>query len=259
MPIAEKEAVERLDLSPDSPWWGEHRSRYHFASDLSRDAHVLDIACGTGFGGEILLDHGAASVTGVDIERDALLRAKAKAPARQHVVQADGTRLPFVTDSFDTVVSFETLEHIEDASGLIAELGRVLRPHGTLMLSTPNALHTRPVDGRPRNPFHVKEYLPSELSRLLSSHFQSVTLLGQRTHPRYSVSPFWELPENLPEDLPGGLRVLSWKIQNRLPFRLKDAISRSLHHRSFFPGEHDFVFEEEAVDRGHVLVAVCRS
>ena len=47
-------------------------------------------------------------------------------------------------------------------------------------------------------------------------------------------------------------------LQNRLPFAVKDARSRLFHNRSFFPGEFDFDFLPEQVERGHVTVAVCR-
>jgi 2-polyprenyl-3-methyl-5-hydroxy-6-metoxy-1,4-benzoquinol methylase len=257
MPKPHEEAVERLDLTPESPWWGEHRSRYRFAAGWVEGAHVLDIACGTGFGGPILLDEGASQVTGVDIEVAPLLTAKASGREGQVLVQADGAALPFEAETFDVVVSFETLEHVAEAVGLVDELRRVLRPHGKLVLSTPNALHSRPVDGVPRNPFHVREYLPSELLELLSQAFGGVSLLGQRTHPRFPVSPFWELPAHLPRDLVGRSRVLSWKLQNRLPFRFKDSLARRLHGRGFFPGEFDFVFKADDIEKAHVLVAVC--
>jgi SAM-dependent methyltransferase len=257
MPKAHEVAVERLDLTPESPWWGEHRSRYRFAARWVVGARVLDIACGTGFGGHILLEESASQVTGIDIEVAPLVAAKATLHEGQVLVQADGVALPFEAGTFDTIVSFETLEHVADGVTLVKELRRVLRPQGTLVLSTPNALHTRPVDGLPRNPFHVKEYLPSELLELLSGAFGNVSLLGQRTHPRFPVSPFWELPENLPKDAVGRFRVVSWKVQNRLPFRIKDALARRLHDRGFFPGERDFIFEPEGIEKAHVLVAVC--
>jgi hypothetical protein len=51
---------------------------------------------------------------------------------------------------------------------------------------------------------------------------------------------------------------MAWKVENRLPFPIKDGMSRLLHNRAFFPGEFDFDFVPEQVERGHVTVAVCR-
>jgi SAM-dependent methyltransferase len=63
-------------------------------------------------------------------------------------VYADGTRLPFFDDSFDTVVLLEVLEHVLEPQSVLAEISRVLRPHGTLLLSMPflYPLHDAPHD-----------------------------------------------------------------------------------------------------------------
>jgi SAM-dependent methyltransferase len=251
-------AAERVSLVPTSPWWGEHRSRYHFAGSIVAGRTVLDVACGTGFGGLILLKAGAEWVLGTDLSREGLDVARKAVMPRYHLFQADGTRLPLRDSCVGAITSFETLEHVPQYHQFIAELRRVLRPDGVLILSTPNALHTRPVDGKPRNPFHAREFTPGELHGLLDRPFGRVQLLGQRTHPRYRVSPYWELRERLPRDLAGRLRVLGWKAQARLPYALKNTASQVLHGHSFYPGEHDFVFTPEAVETGHVLVAICQ-
>lgn len=255
--MAEIEARERIGADRQSPWWWEHRARYHFAAEVIEGAVALDLACGTGYGGPILLEAGADRVIGVDLSWESLAVANRELITGYSLCQADGTKIPLRSGSIDVATCFETLEHVVDSSALVCEVRRILQPKGTLILSTPNALHTRPVYGKPRNPFHVREYYPDELTELLEQHFSTVLLLGQRTHPRYEISPYWELPEQLPRSLWGRARVLSWKLQNRLPFRLKNALSRLIHRRPFYPGEHDFVFTPEAVQSGHVLVAVC--
>src|SRR4051794_18541232 len=104
---------ERLSLNYKSPWWGEHRSRYRFALPRARDAHILDIACGTGFGVAMLAEAGARSVVGVDLAPDALREAERDYSGRgRYFLLADGTRLPCADASFDLITSFETLEHI---------------------------------------------------------------------------------------------------------------------------------------------------
>jgi 2-polyprenyl-3-methyl-5-hydroxy-6-metoxy-1,4-benzoquinol methylase len=251
-------AAERVTLHPGSPWWGEHRSRYHFAGGFAAGKTVLDIACGTGFGGPILLASGAASVVGVDLSAEGLREARRELRQGFSLCQSDGTRLPLADGSIDLVTSFETLEHVPAYEALVAELERVLRPGGVLVLSTPNALHTRPVDGVPRNPFHVKEFLPEELRRLLARHFPSVEMLGQRTRTEYGSCPFWELPEHVPRDPTGRARTLVWKAIARLPAAARTPASRVLLGREFYPGEHDFQFHTGAQREGHVLVAVCR-
>lgn len=248
--------AERVRLDPRSPWWGEHRSRYHFAAKFVRGKSVLDIACGTGFGSRILHDAGATFVVGADVSIEALEPSVSTLDDVSFCI-ADGTKLPFIDDSFDVVTSFETIEHVEDDAGFIAELARVLRTPGRLVLSTPNARHSRPVAGRPANPFHVREYLPDELEARLRGSFRATTLLGQRARDAYRINPYWQRRDSLPQDLRGRAQFLSWRLQNKLPFGFKDRVSRLLHNRAFYPGEFDFVFVADAVDSGHVLVVVC--
>lgn len=257
MPREHTEVKERVDPDPLSPWWGEHRSRYHFATKWAHRAKVLDCGCGTGFGLEILEAADATLVVGVDNSWEAISRAHENSGKGIGLCQGSGTKLPFQDGSIDLVVSFETIEHLDDDIGFLSEIHRVLRPTGLLILSTPNALHTRPVDGQPRNPFHFREYEPDQLEALLIQIFSQVTLRGQVVSDAYPINPYWEHPENLPRDPRGRLAVLIWRVQNRLPPRLKEWLSRTLHNRSFYPGEYDFVFLKEGIRRAHVTVAIC--
>jgi hypothetical protein len=140
----------------------------------------------------------------------------------------------------------------------VEELRRVLTTDGVLLLSTPNALFTRPVDGKPSNPFHIRELTPVELGDLLGTCFSRVTLLGQRTSAAYGICPYWELPERLPQAPRARVGVDAWKALARLPDTVSDGVSRLMFGRSFYPGENDFEFTPAAVDVGHVLLACCR-
>jgi SAM-dependent methyltransferase len=162
-------AVERVEADRSSPWWAEHRSRYRFAAAFVEGRRVLDIACGTGYGGAILLGAGAQSVVGVDSSPEAVAEATRRQQPGFEAIRADGLDLPFEDGTFDVVVSFETLEHVEEAERFVAELRRVLADGGVLVLSTPNAVHTSQVGGAP-NPFHVREYEPAALGELLRGH-----------------------------------------------------------------------------------------
>lgn len=249
---------ERVD-SPDSPFWAEHRSRYHLAAPLGRGKLVLDVACGAGIGAAILVDGGAVRVLGLDNAAPALEQARSSEVARSLFCRGDACRLPLPDQSVPVVTSFETIEHLEEPEAFVREIRRVLDPTGVLVLSTPNALHTKPVNGRPVNPFHIKEFTPEELRELLTRHFREVTLQGQHPDPRhYKVCPYWTRPELLPSDVRGRLRVLTWKLERRLPPSLREGLSRLVRGKSFYPGEHDFLFTESAIEAGHVLVAICR-
>ena len=240
-------AAEHLRNDPRSELWGEHRGRYRFAAHLVRPgARVLDVACGAGFGLEMLRAAGAYPL-GVDLQPAALAEARRAAPGAA-LIRGDGMRLPLPDQTVDLVVSFETIEHVSDAAALLAELRRVLRPGGCLVLSTPN----RDLRGHTDNPFHVREFTGPELRDLLLSCFGEVELYGQRVSSAYRYVPFlliersWQPSE------------LAWKLLNRFPFELKDGIARRLTGRSFYPSEVDYVFRPNDWRTAHALLAVAR-
>lgn len=232
-------------------------SRYRLASRSVSGRLVLDVACGNGIGAASLLAGGATAVVGVDRDWDALRQARSSVCPEYSLCMADAVNLPFGTAAFDVVVSFETLEHIEDDDGFIGELRRVLVDHGLLFLSTPNALYTRPVDGKPRNPYHIREYSPPELRALLERHFTRVELRGQRIDPRYGPCPYWEPPESLPRGAASRVQTLIWKVLHRLPYGFAEPASSLILGRSLYPTENDFAFAPDALERGHVQVALC--
>ena len=256
---SESGAAERVGLDDRSPWLAEHRSRYHFARSYVTGRTVLDVACGTGFGGPIMLASGAEYVVGMDISTEAVRRAAAYRMPGYGVSLANALRLPLADGVIGTVTSFETIEHVTDGRALIEEFRRVIRSqHGTLVLSTPNAHVTQPVDGVPANPYHVKEYYPEELHLVLSQYFPTVQLFGQVVSPDYGPCPFWESHYDMPYDTSVRVREALWKLERRIvPRSLQDRYSKAVHGRLFYPGETDFVFESDQVDRAHATIAVC--
>lgn len=215
---------------------------------------MLDIACGTGYGMRILSEV-ARTVVGADLDVEAVRSAQGAGP----VVVTDGTALPFRTAALDVVTTFETLEHLEHRGAFLAELARVLAPGGGLVLSTPNATYTRPVDGRPRNPFHVFEYTPEELDAELRGHFGDVQMFGQEISGRFKISPFWDDQQRLPRTPATRARLLLWRILNRLPSRPRDRASRALWGHPLYPGADDYTFTTDAVPSARVLVVTARN
>jgi GT2 family glycosyltransferase/SAM-dependent methyltransferase/glycosyltransferase involved in cell wall biosynthesis len=157
----------------------EHYHRYAIALNAVKGKEVLDVACGEGYGSSCMADV-ANSVVGVDISEDAVLHASDtyKKP-NLRFQQGSVCALDFLDNSFDIVVSFETLEHLLEQEQMLSELRRVLRPEGVLIISSPN----RPVyseESGERNEFHVKELDFFELDILLKSKFPAVQYMGQR-------------------------------------------------------------------------------
>ena len=157
----------------------EHLHRYHFAKNLVKNCRVLDVACGEGYGSWIL-SSSALDVVGVDIAPDAIAHALSKyADSGISFVEASATKLPFDDDRFDAVVSFETIEHLEQHHEMISEIKRVLKKEGILIISSPNKKYYS-VEPRYENPFHVRELFREEFVSLAKLYFSNVILFGQR-------------------------------------------------------------------------------
>ena len=156
----------------------EHIHRYALASRWVRGKNVLDAACGEGYGSAILARH-AVSVTGVDLSAAAIEHAIGRyAASNLSFSVADCTRLPFADGQFDCIVSFETLEHLEQQEQMLAEFRRVLAADGFLVISSPDKAVYTDQQGN-QNLFHRRELYRPELEALLGQVFPAVRLLGQ--------------------------------------------------------------------------------
>jgi GT2 family glycosyltransferase/glycosyltransferase involved in cell wall biosynthesis len=157
----------------------EHYHRYAMVLDIVAGKAVLDVACGEGYGSYLMADV-ARSVIGVDISDETVQHASS-AYKKPNLTfnQGSATDLNFPDASFDVVVSFETIEHLAEQAEMLAEIRRVLRPDGLLVISSPN----RPVyseESGEHNEFHVKELDFNEFDELLKTQFPTVKYFGQR-------------------------------------------------------------------------------
>jgi SAM-dependent methyltransferase len=141
---------------------------------------VLDAACGEGYG-SALLAGAAERVVGVDLDEETVAHARRRYGGAGNLEfrAADCTDLPFEDASFDRVVSFETLEHLEAHEALIDEFARVLAPGGVLVISTPDRARYSDERGY-ENEFHVRELYRDEFDTLLGRRFPARRLLGQK-------------------------------------------------------------------------------
>lgn len=161
--------------------WLEHWHRYAFALAWARGRRVLDAACGEGYGAALLARAGA-KVTAVDVSREALEHARARYGELSGLdfVEADVANLAQLPDaSFDLIVSFETLEHLDAQDAMLAGFRRLLAPGGLLLISTPDRRVYSDQTGY-RNEFHVRELYRDEFEALLGRHFGAHRLLGQK-------------------------------------------------------------------------------
>ena len=161
------ERVSQRDASDNFVFQRSILAYYKAAELVSGD--VLEIGTGMGYGVDVIAP-AAKSFTTIDKnvpEFEKELPANAK--FRQMVVPP----LDFADESFDYVVSFQVIEHIEKDADFVREVSRVLRPGGKFIVSTPNAPMSLT-----RNPWHVREYKADELESLLKGGFSSVERMG---------------------------------------------------------------------------------
>lgn len=157
----------------------EHLHRYAIAMQLVKGKQVMDIACGEGYGSN-LLSQVAAQVTGVDISKETVEAAKRKyRRANLNFLEGSAAKIPVADGSLDVVVSFETIEHHDQHDEMLLEIKRVLKKDGLLIISTPDKANY--TDKRNfRNEHHVKELYQDEFRSLISTHFSHARYFFQR-------------------------------------------------------------------------------
>lgn len=155
----------------------EHLARYRWAGMLISGGRVLDAGCGLAYGTSMLARSGASEVIGVDSAVPVLDAVRADMPDNVTLEAGDIRDLPHDDGSFDAVVCFEVLEHLDDPGAALDELARVLAPQGLLVASSPNR-NVYP----PTNPHHHHEFLPQELAEEVGSRFSNVRLVRQHDY-----------------------------------------------------------------------------
>lgn len=146
----------------------------HAAGLLSKTDRVLEIGCADGYGSKVLAET-AGSVTGIDNSPEAVAVARARhGGGNIEFVVGRGEDLPFPDASFDKAVAFHVIEHIESDAAFLAGVSRVLKPGGSLILSTPNRVHRLKPGERPWFKYHVREYGRDDLGSILAPHFSRV-------------------------------------------------------------------------------------
>ncbi|MEK3838557.1 class I SAM-dependent methyltransferase [Paenibacillus sp. FSL R7-0128] len=181
----------------------EHLHRYNAIMEMASGKNILDIACGEGFGTAILARK-AAHVWGVDISDEAINYAKERYNRYNlNYKQGSVENLDFEDDFFDMIVSFETIEHVDEViqDKFLKETNRVLKNNGILVMSTPDKYLYSDVPNH-RNPYHVKEFYFSEYKDFLEKQFKYVDFYNQN----YSV---YGLIANRNDDSKENIRLIN--------------------------------------------------
>lgn len=169
--VAIEDTGERMipEFSTGRVVYGEHIVRYEAVLPFVKNKTVLDVASGSGYGTKLLASQ-ARQVTGVDVSEEAVEYSKANFSAKNVTFkQGDGVSIPLEDNSVDVVVSFETIEHIDDYVTFMKEIKRVLKKDGTFILSTPND-----IEYSVENHFHIHEFQKKELQDLVKKYYSNL-------------------------------------------------------------------------------------
>jgi len=237
--------LERFE-APDQSFIG-HRdivtrslARYHAVKPYVY-GDILDVGCGRGYGFDVFrsLD---GTRTGLDISLQ-FLRETQRNYASASLVQATGELLPFRSGSFDTIIAFEVIEHLDDDVAFLNELKRLTRPGGVIAISTPNRLVSSGGDKQPLNPFHVREYIAEEFQALLWASFSNVIITGQH-ETRKAGSSRNRLVDSIP---------VKWKYL--LPSHVQGVISVLIRPPLRIS---DCQFTGDDLRSAHTFLAICK-
>jgi SAM-dependent methyltransferase len=154
-----------------------------FVRGLGPVERALDLGCGDG---RLSAELDAAELTAADVSALALERARRRLPSARFVELEPDAPLPLDDAAFDLVLCAETIEHVRDVQLLLSEMRRVLRPGGTLALTTPANLPLGPRPD-PLSP-HLRQFTRRSLSRVLDELGFELDSLRRRSSTLLAVA-----------------------------------------------------------------------
>jgi 2-polyprenyl-3-methyl-5-hydroxy-6-metoxy-1,4-benzoquinol methylase len=227
------------DVPEENYWYQRHLVVYEWIGARTIGKRVVDMACGEGYGSEVL-SRSAASVAGVDANPEAHEHARLRY-VRQNL-RFERDLVETFSEECDAVVFLQTIEHVQNPGEILEHFKSMLAPGGIAYVSTPNLLTLAPPGAeKSENPWHVKEYRAEEFRALCEGHFEQVELWGlfhARKLRAHALALFagWD------------------RVHRRL------GITRAFYDR-FTPAiaASDFKLKPGDLDRALDFVAVCRA
>ena len=210
------------NIPSDNPLHQRLFKAYVVAQDYIQ-GNVLEVGCGEGRGVELLMSK-SSQFTAVDKIEEALQVLRGKFPTGKFISMNIPPLGSLADNTYDCIVSFQVIEHIENDVLFLKELHRVLKPGGIALLTTPNRKLSLS-----RNPWHIREYLASELKQLASQIFSSAEMKGITGNDK--VMQYYQQNKKSVE------RITRWDIFNlqynlpawmlRIPYELLNRMNRN--------------------------------
>jgi len=165
------------DVPEENYWFRRHLAVYEWIAARVKGLRVIDMACGEGYGPDVLARAGAAHVVGVDANPQAHEHARLR--YRRANLSFERDLVETFSAPADAVVFLQTIEHLQDPGAALEHFRSLVGPHGVAYVSTPNVRTLAPRGAeRSDNPWHVHEYQAREFGQLCREHFASVQMRG---------------------------------------------------------------------------------
>lgn len=175
--------ITSAEIASDNPIHQRLLLAYIAAAERVK-GNLLEVGCGVGRGIEVLLE-ATPQYTAIDKNSQLIDQLQHQYPQAQFLCQNIPPIRGLEVEQYDWIVSFQVIEHIQNDELFVAELYRLLRKGGKLLITTPN--RTRSLT---RNPWHVREYTAPELETLLKKYFPKVEMLG--VHGNEKIEAYYE-------------------------------------------------------------------
>jgi 2-polyprenyl-3-methyl-5-hydroxy-6-metoxy-1,4-benzoquinol methylase len=154
----------------------EHLTRYVFCLGFCINKKVMDVACGTGYGLE-MISSVAEKGTGIDIDKGSLNYALENYKFygknfnfRKRDLEKEDLKIGYFGNEYDTIISFETIEHLENPDFFIQNVKDILKDDGHFIFSIPCNSDT---------PYHKKLYTFETAKALMDKHFSNIQWFDQ--------------------------------------------------------------------------------
>jgi len=165
------------DVPEENYWYQRHLVVYEWIARRVAGLRVADLACGEGYGSDVLARGGAVAVVGVDANPEAHEHARLRYSCDG--LRFERTLVELYDEPCDAIVFLQTIEHVTNPGEILDRFRSLVGPGGVAFVSTPNVLTLAPPGAeRSGNPWHVHEYRPEEFAALCLAHFADVELYG---------------------------------------------------------------------------------
>ncbi len=162
----------------------EHAGRYEFAKNFIcenvKNGKVADISCATGYGTKLLANV-CEQIDGYDLRKEYLKLAEKRKIKNANFYEIDFNKQLLKDKKYDIVVSFETIEHIENTENFIKSLKNIVKKDGYLILSVPNPKYEQLDEfGNIIYKYHKHVFSKEQILKLVSDFgFETKQILGQ--------------------------------------------------------------------------------